>query len=286
MPEQAQEEIASLSDMIRIIEETKMAPQRIAFFRGHADSSYLLKPSLFRQREHRKEEKDIIRELITLHPSEFNSDESTFEKLVRMQHYSLPTRLLDLTYNPLIALYFACNSNPKSDAEFIRFSIAKDKIRYSDSDTVSCIANLANLRGYERDEIRDMSDSEELVKSEVGERLLHFIKAEKSYFLPKIEISDLKGIVAVKPKLNNRRILAQQGAFLIYGLTSNLEDRNRFGIRIRRHTIKSANKPAIMSQLDKINVNVSTVFPEIEYAAKYITSKLPTAPKKPAATGL
>ncbi|WP_080288243.1 FRG domain-containing protein [Burkholderia pseudomallei] len=256
------------------------------FFRGHADSSYLLKPSLFRQREHRKEEKDIIRELITLHPSEFNSDESTFEKLVRMQHYSLPTRLLDLTYNPLIALYFACSSNPKSDAEFIRFSIAKDKIRYSDSDTVSCIANLANLRGYERDEIRDMSDSEELAKSEVGERLLHFIKAEKSYFLPKIKISDLKGIIAVKPKLNNRRILAQQGAFLIYGLTSNLEDGNRFGIRIRRHTIKSANKPAIMSQLDKINVNVSTVFPEIEYAAKYITSKLPTAPKKPAATGL
>lgn len=63
--------------MIKIIEETKFAPQRIVFFRGHADNGYELKPSLFRERQHRKEEKDIIRELLTLHPSEFNVDEST-----------------------------------------------------------------------------------------------------------------------------------------------------------------------------------------------------------------
>lgn len=269
------EEITSLSDMLRIIEGIRIDSSRVAFFRGHSNVEYVLQPGLFRQRHHRKEEKNIIRELITLHPSEFELDSSTFERLVRMQHYSLPTRLLDLTYNPLVALYFSCCSNPKADAEFIRFTVAENNIRYSDSDTVSCVANLANLDGRERDVIRKMSDDSELASSDVGERLLHFIKSEKSYFLPKIKISDLKGVFSVRPKLNNRRILAQQGAFLIFGLTTSFGDGSRFGFSVRRYVIRSDNKARILSQLDKINVNMSTIFPEIEYAARYIASKLP-----------
>jgi hypothetical protein len=38
---------------------------------------------------------------------------SDFEAMALAQHFSLPTRLLDWSFNPLVALYFAVASEPK-----------------------------------------------------------------------------------------------------------------------------------------------------------------------------
>ncbi|MCS5960637.1 hypothetical protein LNP74_16615 [Klebsiella pneumoniae subsp. pneumoniae] len=40
----------------------------------------------------------MINELLTVQPAEFMNDRYMLDKLVRMQHYGLPTRLLDV-YN-------------------------------------------------------------------------------------------------------------------------------------------------------------------------------------------
>ncbi len=55
-------------------------------------------------------------------------------------------------------------------------------------------------------------------KYAVIKRLHQFIRSEKSYFQPIIDPIDLFKPYYVHPKMSNRRILAQSGAFILYGI--------------------------------------------------------------------
>ncbi|NDZ06777.1 FRG domain-containing protein [Pseudomonas aeruginosa] len=54
-------------------------------------------------------EDKLFKEFIIRNPDEFKGQRSTFEILTKMQHYGLPTRLLDITTNPLVALFLLWN---------------------------------------------------------------------------------------------------------------------------------------------------------------------------------
>lgn len=85
-------------------------------YRGESDKNWQLKPSIMRGVRSEAESR-IFSELMVEAPAEFSSDRTMFDKLVRAQHYSLPTRLLDVSLNPLVGLYFACNEEQHHDKD-------------------------------------------------------------------------------------------------------------------------------------------------------------------------
>ncbi|AVV34925.1 hypothetical protein C8233_15930 [Halomonas sp. SF2003] len=248
------------------------------FYRGHSCAGkYMLAPSLFRKDEEGnylyKDREDVIyRELMVSNSGDFRHDHYTLDSLVRMQHYSLPTRLLDITSNPLIALYFACTSNLNEVGEVIIFTMDKERIKYFDSDVVSCLANLSRLSSHSKKAI-DFSFSElsEFNDQDSIKKLVHFVKEEKGYFEAKINSIDLQKIVCVKVKRSNDRISSQSGAFLLFGHEVIFDEDGNEEIDINR--IRIVNKASVLQELDFLNINESTVFPYIENSAKYVASK-------------
>src|ERR1700690_605306 len=96
----------TLTDFIEAFARYSSGSDYLKCFRGQEDSSWPNVAGIFRPdlKELLKNEKRAVRDLISVQPHEFASDETMFDKLVRMQHFGLPTRLLDFSLNALVAL--------------------------------------------------------------------------------------------------------------------------------------------------------------------------------------
>lgn len=378
-------DIKSVSDFLKKIKEIGGKEKGTLFYRGHAnENTFDLIPTIYRNNKFIQNEHKIYRETIAKVPYDFNG-KNTVESLVLMQHYGVPTRILDLTTNPLVALYFACDddNHKNADGEVIVFDIPEESICYFDSDKVTILANLAKCKNnfrYKKDFFLDLEKNKErirklfkkniqkcsnkksiisfveskrdvitkktehlkkedleknieiIVEELINEykeiksldsldlpdldclynellaeisiaynyrvkeiiipalnnyyfsNLLHYIREDKSHFKPIINPDDIGSVFAIKPKLDNPRIVRQYGAFLIFGVKGKNKEmpevksswvkRGKKSTSKERLIIKSSEKKSILDELDNLGINKSTLFPEIDKVADYIKEKL------------
>lgn len=248
------------------------------FFRGHADPNYILRPSIMRTSHLAQNESKIYHELIINCPDDFEKCHSHLEKLVKMQHYGLPTRLLDITRNPLVALYFACESNPESYGELILISPENHEVKYPQSDTVSILASLP-VFPYEKQQefgqlAADLSVSEREFNKRVS-RLIHEVRLEKPAFLSEIKKDDIISNFIVYALKNNDRIVKQDGAFILCGLPDGEKTLEEFRYREngKKIVVLIDGKKKFLEQLETFSINRAALFPEIECVAEYLKSK-------------
>lgn len=211
------------------------------WYRGHADANHYLLASLLRYENGLEKEKYLFNSFQKFSDRIFKRRASEWETLFEMQHYGIPTRLLDWTESFGVALFFAVYYNQQWNPE-------KDAAIY--------LLSPHRLNKYS------------------GINRIYRIPEEETNF-------PYKGIywnqtpfaanapIAIEPIFINDRMLAQRGMFTVHHDDIDpIEE--RFPDAIKNVTIPNAVLGAAMDFLALTNINEYSVFPDLAGIAGYL----------------
>ena len=196
----------NLPEYLKLIEEFQRGSRNALWYRGCGKDDYPLIPSLYRHPSRKKLEDfvELERQLMARFrqrsiPYHTRDLRDPWETLFFMQHYGVPTRLLDWTENPLIALHFALMSAPYNKPK------RNIRPRYKNAAAVWVLDPLA----CNRCALSHISYK--------GGPLAPGDEALKGYSPLATSTSMGKFPVALYGAHNSSRIVAQQGVFVIFG---------------------------------------------------------------------
>ena len=255
-------------------------------YRGQANSSWHLCPSLYRDGLFYKEQA-LIAELRRVRPEEFNGL-SRFDILVKMQHYGLPTRLLDMTHNPLVALFFACEAIGFSEAEGSVYALQNMPVLWQDNYAVHLIMS------YVFDYGGPQLDLGRFVEAALNDPVISAfwndaskLRETATHYLTKVPI------IAVRPSLANLRVAQQDGAFLLFGMNLknvevstnpgtkgrvylelapylNNEPGGQLWHKITEYRVPADRKSRMLRALEALGITRSRLFPELQHQAEFV----------------
>jgi hypothetical protein len=252
--------VASLGDYSAFV-ESQMTRHRQLWFRGSGKDDYELSPSLYRHptivavKQLIALEADILtrfrqRSLPYLERAVIGD----WDYLFLMQHYGVPTRLLDWTENPFVALFFALTTAIRNDSNPATY--AHDSAVWV-LDPVEWNAAALDHISYEGDVLS--TDKEHLKGYAPGAQY------DMMNILP----------VAMYGAHNSRRIVAQRGVFTIFGKNTKpmekiYESEAAFTGSLYKLLIPAADIPTLLSGLLSIGYVDSVVYPDLDGLSREI----------------
>ena len=227
-------------------------------FRGAGDSTHDLRSALSRLGDQARElEPHILRNFRRYAHAESAKTDSTWNWLALAQHHGVPTRLLDWTYSPYVAMHFATESVEHFDRDGIIWSIDYTKT----NDLLP-----KDLRALLEDERAEAFTVEMLVEAASTLRELDSL-AKKPFLL------------FFEPPSLDERIVNQFALFsLLSSPTVSLDEwLSRHPDVVRRILIPASLKWEIRDKLDQANITERVLFPGLDglgrWLARYYTPR-------------
>ncbi|MGE5468084.1 MAG: FRG domain-containing protein [Ignavibacteria bacterium] len=224
----------------------------LLWFRGQQDARWGLTPKIYRPEFTGADEAET-RELFQSRAIQLISGRQPccqWEWYFLMQHHGAPTRLLDWTENPLIALYFAIKDHPGND------------------DAVVWLLDPFWLNRQNRF----------LHRKGVSGPILHgwkeagryLFELEKTFEGSQVSVDFPAAIEAPHVAM---RLYVQSSRFVVFGRRRNLAD--MFSIRdkafgLGRILISRQRTQIIEDELWSLGINAATVFPDIDGLGEYV----------------
>lgn len=239
-----EEKITSLEDYIKLVSKIRVC-NKLTWYRGQSNIEYKLIPSVHRIYENDDYEQRIIKFFMLRAPGLTNNcpaEQCYHQWLPFMQHYELPTRLLDWTDSPLCALFFALLSDNKSDACVYVF----DPIEWN-----FCQYSIGGIP------IIDTSEEDELKK------------IINNAFERKNNLINIKPMAITSIRKYNR-MYNQQANFTIHD--SNVDMYSLLPSVFTKIIIPNNYKKSIRYQLFDMGIDKTTFFPELTALAE-VTKK-------------
>lgn len=278
------EEIKRIKEM----KESEYGTSTELYFRGQETEFWDIEPSIFRDDMLSIEHK-LMQIPLQKSPIEFKDFNSMFDIMTTYQHYGMCTRLLDLTTNPLVALYFACKEHgvekyATEDGEEVEkepYGVVYYTDKYYPSQSTNIeIQIVSALASYDLNKentllkVLEKLQHDQIIDNKIKDNWLNnygeFVKIIQNNYM-------------VMPTYTNERLRKQSGVFLLTSLFSfNRENDVKKSVISKAKGklndefsnvcfyVSGENKETILKELDLYNINEATLFPELEHQLSYI----------------